>query len=122
MCLSAWTPNFKLENFKITHDQLWSRKHGISFEHYEPTTLFSIVFYIVTHLPIDELTRKRTWGSLAPMQIDLNMSDILHDRIFAEQVGYLFFFELELRVYHFFVIIVCVNVQNVFNSLRSQNR
>lgn len=97
MCLFVWTLDFRLENLKITHAQMWLRMHSFRLDYWISTTLISIAYGIRTHLSIDELTRKITLEHFVHVEIGLNMSDTLYDRILVKQEGYALFVELEYQ-------------------------
>jgi hypothetical protein len=93
--LSAWTSDFKPEELKITHAQVWVRMYGLPQEYWMPTTLFAIASGLGTPLSLDTATQQRTFGHFARVLVDINLAEELHYRILVEREGYAFFADVD---------------------------
>jgi hypothetical protein len=93
--LSAWTNDFKPEELKITHAQVWVRVYGLPQEYWMPTTLFAIASGLGTPLSLDTATKQRTFGHFARILVDINLAEKLHYRILVEREGYAFFADVD---------------------------
>jgi hypothetical protein len=79
--LSAWTNDFKPEELKITHAQVWVRIYGLSQEYWMPTTLFAIASGLGTPLSLDTATQQRTYGHFARVLVDINLADVDYENL-----------------------------------------
>jgi hypothetical protein len=79
--LSAWTNDFKSEELKITHAQVWVRIYGLSQEYWMPTTLFAIASGLGTPLSLDTATQQRTYGHFARVLVDINLADVDYENL-----------------------------------------
>lgn len=59
MHISIGTPNFRLENLKVTNTKVWLQIHGLPLEYWEPKILFSIATELGIPLSLDRSTRQR---------------------------------------------------------------
>ncbi|GAU34190.1 hypothetical protein TSUD_162910 [Trifolium subterraneum] len=93
--LSTWSNDFKPDDLKVTHTQIWIRIYGLPQEYWMPTTLFAIVSGIGTPLSLDEATKQRTMGHFARISVDVNLAEELHYHILVEREGYAFFVDID---------------------------
>jgi hypothetical protein len=93
--LSAWTSDFKPEELKITHAQVWVRLYNLPQEYWMPTTLFAIASGVGTPLSLDTATQQRTFGHYARILVDIDLAEELHYQILVEREGFAFFADVD---------------------------
>ncbi|KAK2403196.1 hypothetical protein QL285_052656 [Trifolium repens] len=93
--LSAWTSDFKPEELKITHAQVWVRLYSLPQEYWMPTTLFAIASGVGTPLSLDTATQQRTFGHYARILVDIDLAEELHYQILVEREGFAFFADVD---------------------------
>ena len=88
--LSQWQPDFVPSKQKYTTAHVWARIHDLPLEYFDESIVLSIASAAGTPLHVDSHTLKWSLGHFARVEIEVDLTSNLPQKVFVERSGYTF--------------------------------